>query len=185
MCAYFSIKGYSHLCPMYGCLTGLGCHSLTTPITQLGSKSLLCSHLNLLFIDRKGIKNQNDLWHGIKNLKRELRTITSGPKYKKNKTWSPQLEDKIRGVTNHIYWAAKNSGNNAEVFKSQLDNILPHYCNDHHNCSTSARCKTDIEKGLMYEPSKIVTNCATAKKLLLGKIQGSKIYKKYDNFFCG
>ena len=62
--------------------------------------------VNRLVADR-GINNQNDIWHGIKNIKKKMKTVAQGPLYKRNKTWSLQLEDKVDAVANHNYWQVK------------------------------------------------------------------------------
>lgn len=35
--------------------------------------------------------NQNEIWHGIKSVKKVLTLISSGPRYKEGKTWSEEL----------------------------------------------------------------------------------------------
>ena len=126
----------------------------------------------------RGINNQNDLWHGIKNLKKKLKTVASGPLYKRNVTWSLELEDKVDAVAKHVYWASQNCDYNPETFKDYIDNMVFHFANDHGKCHASARCQLDPN----YEPSKIVITCEKAKKLFLSVLHGSTIYKNYSNF---
>ena len=42
--------------------------------------------------------NQNDSWHGVKTIKKAMKTVSSGAKYKEGKTWSEQLVD------NSFFW---------------------------------------------------------------------------------
>ncbi len=59
-------------------------------------------------IERHRIKNQNDLWHGIKNLKKSVKNVCSGPKYKHGSSWHHELDDKGESVANHAHYAARN-----------------------------------------------------------------------------
>ena len=47
-------------------------------------------------------RNQNDLWHGIKSVKKTLTNISSGPRYMEGKTWSEELVDKVEPVATHF-----------------------------------------------------------------------------------
>ena len=56
--------------------------------------------------------------------------------------------------------------------------MIYHFSNIHNKCNVASRCKTDPN----YEPSKSVIKCDTAKKLFLGVLHSSTIYKNYHNF---
>ena len=55
-----------------------------------------------------GVLNQNDKWHALKNLKKGLNAISSGPKYKSGITWHTELEDKVEPIVQHASWAIDN-----------------------------------------------------------------------------
>ena len=66
--------------------------------------------------------NQNDSWHGVKSMKKALKSISSGPKYKEGSTWSEQLLDKEEPVATHVHWALRNCEQNPQKLQSQLSN---------------------------------------------------------------
>ena len=47
--------------------------------------------VNKLVKDTNFTVNQNDSWHGVKSIKKAMKTISSGPKYKEGQTWFEQL----------------------------------------------------------------------------------------------
>jgi hypothetical protein len=132
-------------------------------------------------INSRDLVNQNDLWHGIKNLKRGVKKVTEGPKKNHSLTWHTELDDKLVSIATHTHWAARRSDGNAATLKNSLDTIIPHYKNNHTKCHQSARCKTDTN----YEPSKKVITNPKAEKLLQTAITSSTIYKKPENFSYG
>ncbi len=127
------------------------------------------------------IINQNDLWHGIKSLKKDLKKISAGPKYKHSTTWHRELADKVEPVANHVHWAARNNGGDPSVMRSKLDSIVLHYQNKHSRCDPSSRCQSDKN----YEPSRIVITDPKAEKMLTTALHKSTIYKSAEDFFCG
>ena len=126
-------------------------------------------------------RNQNDLWHGIKSVKKTLTNISSGPRYMEGKTWSEELVDKVEPVATHFYWAVKHCQGNSETLRTMLDDIVYHYQNNHKRCHSSSRCQRDPN----YEPSKVVIENPVAIKLLRGAIVNSIIYKHADDFNLG
>ena len=59
--------------------------------------------INKLVKSRPMPTNQNDCWHGVKSLKKALKVVSSGPKYKEDKTWFDQLYDKADPIATHIH----------------------------------------------------------------------------------
>lgn len=45
--------------------------------------------------------NQNETWHGGKNVKKEMSKVCKGPRYKEGKTWHHELSDKVSTKTYH------------------------------------------------------------------------------------
>ena len=43
-------------------------------------------------------QNQNDVWHGVKSVKKAMKNITTGPQYKKGQTWFEDISDKLEPV---------------------------------------------------------------------------------------
>ena len=117
--------------------------------------------------------NQNDSWYGVKSIKKALKSISSGPKYKEEQTWFEQLSDKEEPIATHFHWAIRNCVGDPAVLKSRLSNISSHYRNEHSACALSSRCKKDPN----YEPSRIVLTNPKADKLLRNAIEDSVILK--------
>ena len=93
--------------------------------------------------------NQTDSWHGVKTVKKAIRKVCSGDKYKEGKIWSEQLVDKVEPVATHFHW---NCENDPQKLWSQLSNVVSHYKNDHSLCHATSRCQRDLN----YEPSRQV-----------------------------
>lgn len=134
--------------------------------------------VNKFVKDSDFTRNQNDCWHAVKSMKKSLKAISCGPKYKEGTTWSRQLDDKAEPVATHVHWAMKNSNDNPEELRKSLGNIVKHYKNEHENCSESSRCKMDKN----YEPSRTVLTNPKAEKMLQTAIQNSVIYKSPDDY---
>lgn len=122
--------------------------------------------------------NQNDSWHGVKSMKKNLKVISSGPKYKEGNTWSIQLEDKAEPVATHIHWALRNCEKDPQKLQKYLSNVVSHYKNEHTGCPETSRCKKDKN----YEPSRIVITNPKAEKLLETTIKNSVIYKSPEDY---
>ena len=123
--------------------------------------------------------NQNETWHGVKNLKKELVKVTKGPKYKEGKTWHSQLQDKVDPIATHFQYCMRSCGGDAQKLKDSIDTIIPHYKNNHENCKEESRCRTDVK----YEPSRIVITDPKAEHLLKSAIEKSIIYRN-PHCFC-
>ena len=132
-------------------------------------------------VKRRGITNQNYLWHGINKIKKQLKKVTTGPLKHHSKTWHFELDDKLEAVANHAHWAARRSNGNADQLKSDLDNVVQHYKNSHQNCHATSRCHQDAN----YEPSKKMIGDVRAETLLKSCIKQSTIYKSASNFSYG
>lgn len=126
----------------------------------------------------QGPINQNDSWHGVKPIKEKMKKSSSGPAYLKGKTWSEDLYDKVDPVATHCHWALRNCEQNPEKLKKLLINIVEHYKNNHSECHSSSRCKTDNN----YEPSRLVIVDKFTEKLLLGVITSSNLYKYPEDY---
>ena len=105
--------------------------------------------------------NQNDSWHGVKSIKKEMKSISSGPKYKEGQTWFMQLSDKEETTAAHFHWAIRNCDGDPALLQSRLFNISFHYRNELSACASSSRCKQDSN----YEPSRIVVTNPKANSL--------------------
>ena len=134
--------------------------------------------INKLAKSRPMTTNQNDCWHGVKSLKKALKVVSSGPKYKEGKTWFDQLYDKAEPIATHIHWAMRNCQNDPERLRNLLSNIVKHYRDEHSDCPDSSRCKEDSK----YEPSRMVITNPKAEKCLEKVIQASVIYKHPEDF---
>lgn len=122
--------------------------------------------------------NQNDSWHGVKSIKKAMKTISSGPKYKEGKTWFNQLSDKQEPIATHFHWAIRNCQGDPALLKSRLSSISSHYRNEHSACAPSSRCKQDPN----YEPSRIVITNPKAEKALTKAIEDSVIFKYPEDY---
>ena len=129
----------------------------------------------------RGISNQNDIWHVIKSLKKQLKKVSSGAKMRHGTTWHFELDDKVESVANHAQYATRNSSGNADTLKQMLDTVVPHYKNDHKDCHSSSRCNEDSN----YEPSKKVLTDSRAEKLLSDVITSSTLYKIAADYALG
>jgi len=125
--------------------------------------------------------NQNDIWHAVKSLKKNLTNISKGPKAMEGKTWSEEIYDKVEPVATHFHWAIKNCDQDPRKLRQHLDNITEHYKNNHANCYTESRCRKDKN----YEPSRLVITNPKAEKLLETVIKTSVIYKYPEDYILG
>ena len=87
--------------------------------------------------------NHNDSWHGVKSVKRALKCISSGRKYKEGSSWFEQLVDKVEPIATHFHWGLRNCKEDPTTLKSRLSNVAAHYRNEHSSCVASSRCKQD------------------------------------------
>ena len=87
--------------------------------------------VNKLVKDTNFTINQNDSWHGVKFIKKAMKTISSGPKYKEGQTWFEQLSDKEEPIATHFHWSIRNCDSGPALLKSRLSNIPSHYRNEH------------------------------------------------------
>ena len=124
------------------------------------------------------VTNQNETWHGIKNLKKEISKVVSGAKTNEGKTWHRQLCDKVLPIATHAQYSMRNCGGDAQRLRDQLDNIVEHYQGNHEQCPSTSRCKTDPN----YEPGHVIITDKKAVTLLKQAIQRSIIYKRPRNF---
>ena len=69
-------------------------------------------------VNKRYIINQNDIWQGIKNVKKLIKPVPVGPKRQHGKTWHHELEDKLH---------SRNCGEDAETLRHNLDAITKHY----------------------------------------------------------
>jgi hypothetical protein len=129
----------------------------------------------------KGTVSTNDTWHATKNLAREVKKVTTGPKYQEGKTWHPELSDKAGSVKTHVYWSMKNCEQDPEKLKLNILNITQHYQNNHQYCHETSRCKTDKN----YIPSKTKICDPKAETLLGQALMNTQIYKSpQDYIYC-
>jgi hypothetical protein len=124
---------------------------------------------------------QNDSWHGMKGLKRDITVVTSGAKKRENITWHSQLFDKKDGVATHVHYALRSCNGDGDLLRAKMDNAVEHYKNNHNNCDPKSRCKTDKN----YKPSKLVITSPKAEKLLCDAIHKTTIYKYAEDFSHG
>ena len=110
-------------------------------------------------------------------MKKALKSISSGPRYKEGKTWFEQLFDKEEPVATHVHWALGNCEQNPQTLQSQLSNVVNHYKNEH-SCHPTSRCKLDPN----YEPSRHVIINLKAEKVLKITIENSVIYKSPQDY---
>ena len=122
--------------------------------------------------------NQNDSWYGVISMKRALKSISTGPKYKKGSTWSEQLLDKEEPIATHVHWALRHCEQNPQKLQRQLSNIVNHYRNVHSDCHATSRCKLDHN----YESSRVVITNPKAEMLLKTAIENLIIYKSPQDY---
>ena len=122
--------------------------------------------------------NQNDIWHGIKSLKKSVSKIVSGPQYKEGQAWHQELKDKLEPMCTHAHWAARNCDGNSNKLRASLLNSVAHFKNYHSECPEISRCKTDPH----HENSNIIITSPIAEKLLTDAIMKSDLYKHADDF---
>ena len=124
--------------------------------------------------------NQNDTWHAAKYVQKDIAKVAKGPKYAHGKTWHTKISDKVNSIRTHVQYSMRNCNGDAEHLRASLDNIVPHYKNDHRNCSESSRCKTDGN----YEPSKqnLIIQSQRAEQLLRDAIRKTVVYKNAEDF---
>ena len=127
---------------------------------------------------QKPTTGQNDTWHSEKSLKKAVAQIGVGPKYKRGKTWHPQLEDKSEPVATHAHWSMHHCGGDPEVLRKSLLNIIDHYKDIHTNCHSISRCRTDPN----YEPSRQVITDPAAEALLRTAITKSVLYSHAEDY---
>ena len=132
-------------------------------------------------LSARDIMNQNDLWHGIKGLKKALQKIAAGPKKHHGKTWHNELFDKVTSVANHAHYAARNSNGDPALLQQMLLNTVQHYKGNHDQCQTISRCKTDPN----FELSKKLITDSSAESLLSKTIQSSTLFKSAKDFSYG
>ena len=132
-------------------------------------------------IKKRGIISANDLWHGIKNLKKVIMKVTCGPKKNHNKIWHHQLDDKLLPIATHAHYAARRAAGNGQALQKDPDSIVEHYKNNHKHCHPTSRCKTDPK----YEPSRKTITDPKAESLLRKAIHDCMIYKQADSFSYG
>ena len=118
-------------------------------------------------------KNQNDVWHVVKALEKEISNVAKGAKYKHGQTWHEQLSDKIASVRTHVNYVIRSADGNALHIKEGIDNIVNHYKNDHARCALQSRCKTDRN----YEPTKMIITDIRAENLLRQALRKCTVYK--------
>ena len=92
---------------------------------------------------RTATVNQNDTWHVLVSVEKEMKKIATGVKCREGKTWSVQLSDKIQSVKTHVNYSVRNCDGNPSKLMSNLENITDHYRNNHEKCSSESRCQTD------------------------------------------
>ena len=137
--------------------------------------------INKLVKDKADTVNQNDTWHGIKSLKQNVDSVSSGPKYKHNVTWHEQLQDKVEPIGTHANWAIRNCKGDEGTLQASLLNSVDHYMDNHTNCAARSRCKQDPN----YEPSRIPITSTKAEQLLRDSITKSTLYKSASDFVLG
>ena len=114
----------------------------------------------------------------MKSIKKAMKTISSGPKYKEGQAWFEQLSDKEEPTATHFHWSIRNCDGDPALLKSRLSNIPSHYKNEHSACASSFRCKTDPN----YEPSRGVITNPKADRLLRNAIESSVIFKSPQDY---
>ena len=134
--------------------------------------------VNKMVKDTRFTLNQNDSWHGVKSIKKAMKSISSGPQYKEEHTWFKQLSDKEEPIVTHFHWSIRNCEGNPVLLKSRLSNIPSHYRHERSACASSSRCRSDPN----YEPSRWVITDPNAEKLLRNAIEGSVIYKSPEDY---
>lgn len=137
--------------------------------------------INAYIRSLNGPVNQNDRWHGIKNLKKSLETISRGRKRDHGRTWHQQLEDKVEPVATHAHWAIEHCGGDPNWLQEKLLSVVDHYTDDHSKCSQAARCRTDPK----YEPSRILLTNPKAQDLLCAAIRKSTLFSSANDFVHG
>jgi hypothetical protein len=117
--------------------------------------------------------NQNDIWHTVKAVEKEIKEVSRGAKYKHGITWHEELSDKVASIRTHVSYIIRNCGGNVELIRSGMDNIVEHYKNNHTRCLPQSRCKTDSN----YLPTKIIIVDPRAENLLLASLHQCTVYK--------
>ena len=127
---------------------------------------------------QKGTINQNDTWHVSVSIEKQLKGISSGAKCREGKSWSMQLNDKVRPVKTHVQYAIRYCNGDKEKVVAMLNNVVAHYENKHEHCHNSSRCKQDQN----YIPSRQILTDSFAKNLLSSTIKNFDVYKKPQNY---
>lgn len=126
-------------------------------------------------------ENSYDTWHATKGITRQMKKITSGPKKNQGKTWHAELSDKAGSIRTHIYWSMKNCNGSLDQLRMYMDNIVGHYKDQHDNCHSTSRCKTDPA----YEPTKHIIRSPVAEKLLQNTLHSLPMYRSpKDYIYC-
>ena len=93
--------------------------------------------------DESSVVNQNDTWHTLRTLRKLVKAVASGPKYKAGSTWHQELEDNIEPIVTYATWPIKNCEKEAEKLRSSILNVVAHYQGEHKACSSTSRCRCD------------------------------------------
>lgn len=138
--------------------------------------------INKLVRDRDDlVTNQNDIWHGIKSVKKALFVVSKGAQKREGVTWHKQLEDKVEPVATHIHWAVEHCKGCPDKLRQLMLACVDHYKNNHVHCHPTSRCKTDKN----YQSSRIMITDPKAEKLLRDVIEQSTMYKSAKDFVLG
>lgn len=122
--------------------------------------------------------NSFDTWHGTKNVAKQLKKITQGPKKETNVSWFPELADKRKSIKIHLYWSMLNCNGCPATLRKHIENIPNHYQGDHSNCCPTSMCTMPG-----YTPSKVPLTKQKAVEELSRNLKATYVYR-YAEDFC-
>jgi hypothetical protein len=76
--------------------------------------------------DDEHFVNQNDYWHGIKGVGKDVTALGKGAKKRHNVTWHEQLTDKVQPICTHFNWAMMHCDGDAEKLQLSRSNVVQH-----------------------------------------------------------
>lgn len=74
-----------------------------------------------------------------KSFEKHISKVAKGTKRDKNKTWRPELSDKIAAIRTHAQYLIRCANGDAKKLRDNLINTVNHYKNDHSQCREESR----------------------------------------------
>ena len=133
--------------------------------------------VNKAFKSKEYVTNCNERWHATKSVTSGVKAISNGSKKNMGITWHPQLADKGAKIRNHLYYAIDHCGVNGTELRRIIDSCVPHFQDNHENCSADSECKAQD-----YVPNFNKLTDASAVKLLTDFLHSLTLYKNAQDY---